>query len=71
MQQADCCYVLFQWYTTATDGDRLQLLGFMSSGSHTVRGGGALVLLHDQDSLCKYYDVQTTHKKYSSTIFTT
>lgn len=43
----------FQWYTTISDGITFQLYGQVDTGYHTLAGSEALVLMHDQDSVCE------------------
>ena len=49
----ELCIPLFQWYTTIADGQTLQLYCEVNTGTHSFGGGGALVLMHDQDSVCE------------------
>ena len=36
------------------DDDTLDLYAYLDHGVHTVAGGGSMMIMHDQDSVCKY-----------------
>ena len=50
--------LLFQWFYDVRQAGVLELAGAIpSTGDHPITSGSALVLLHDQDSVGKLYNI--------------